>query len=82
MWNYRVIKTLKKDGSIRFGIHEAYFEGSGWTENPIAPETYVEDGEDPSDDLRFVLDLRLMLDGMMLALDRPVIEDRSELENK
>jgi hypothetical protein len=75
MWNYRVVKTFKKDGSIRVAVHEAYNGGIGWTENPAAPEIYVEDDIDPISSLKFILE------GMILSLDRPVIEDTSELEN-
>ena len=60
-WNYRIIK---KDW--RVGIHKAYYDDdgniAGWSEEP---ETVRFEDKD---------ELKIMLEWMQLALDRPVLE--------
>lgn len=65
-WNHRVVKVTEGD-ELFYGIHEAYYhKGEGepyaWTDEPVAPigETLDE--------------LRIELERMLAALDKPVIE--------
>lgn len=63
-WNYRiVVRTV--DGETEYGIHECYYEPTGWTADPIpvAAES--------------VEALREQLNRMLLALELDVIEDVS-----
>ena len=64
-WNYRVVKKADRLGNY-FEIHEVYYDDNGnpngWTEDAIKPY-----GVD-LDDLRWVLE------HMVTALDKPVLE--------
>lgn len=66
-WNHRVVKRRDKTiGEDYYAIHECFYDVDGkmgWTEQPIQVI-----GEDLDS-------LRWTLEKMMLALDRPVIED-------
>lgn len=65
-WNHRVVRRAI-DGEPFYGIHEAFYaqgvdEPNGWTEDPAAPVGETLD------------ELRVELERMLAALDRPVIE--------
>lgn len=64
-WNHRVVKQTDGDETW-FGIHEVFYDeeqGTGWTENAVSVIGQSVD------------DLRWVLEKMLLALDKPVIED-------
>lgn len=59
-WNYRVVARTV-DGETEFGIHECYYEPTGWTENPVPVVAESVEG------------LRDQLNRMLLALELDVI---------
>ncbi len=64
-WNYRIVKKTV-DGEDLYGIHEYYYDADGrygWTEDAV--EVIADSVEG----------IKWVLESMMLALDRPVIED-------
>lgn len=65
-WNYRVIKRTETyaDGSTEnmYGIHECYYNPTGWTEEPVP--VIAESKED----------LRDVLNKMLIALELEVID--------
>lgn len=59
-WNYRVVvRTV--DDEIEYGIHECYYEPTGWTANPVPVVAESVEG------------LRDQLNRMLLALEKDVI---------
>ena len=71
-WNHRVVKRMTRefDKDVEwFGIHEAFYEVGGqtlWTDEPVTVE-----GES-------IEELRETLERMLVALDKPIIDDTGE----
>lgn len=66
-WNYRVMRHHGPDG-VFDAIHEVYYDGEGqvstWTETPVAPIQYADQGGSLSDELR----------QMTEALSKPILD--------
>ncbi len=75
MWNYRVVRTIHKEPDsteyVEYTIHETYYNEDGSvaarTVDPMYP--YGETVEE----------LKKVLERMLLALDKPVIESTDEV---
>lgn len=69
-WNYRVMRHVG-DGEEWLGIHEVYYDDNG------KPNGHTEDEIAPTSD-EGVDGLRWVLDRMMEALDKPVLDFSEE----
>jgi len=69
-WNYRLCKSTI-DGNTVYGIHECYNEHS-ITVNPITISVCEDQNE--IDDESTKKEIRWMLEKMLQALDKPVID--------
>lgn len=86
VWNYRIVKTKVDNIMIRYAIHEVYYSsedtslpveeldrmGVSWTEEPIAPESFVMFGEsdNPEEEKKHIHDTLLR---MLCACNEPII---------
>jgi hypothetical protein len=68
-WTYRVRKRTLDTGEVEWGIVEAY-DDKRWTENCMTPISI-----DALDDAKAIEELRWQLEGMLKALDKPILED-------
>ena len=77
-WNHRVVKTVV-DSTVQYGIHECYYEEDqvvAITESPVTVVAFRDiAGPFEEDDLDPVQELRLVLERMLLALDKPVVDE-------
>ena len=80
-WNYRVMKHEGPDkdtgeGEYWFAIHEVYYESAGVNEMTVSSADVGYTTEPISLSAESVDDLRVTLQRMLAALDKPVLDYR------
>lgn len=79
-WNYRVVRTKYPSGVIRYGIHEAHYNRRGrknprtWSEEAMKAECHLHPVFDVMSEDEGVSGLRWVLEHMLEALDKPVVD--------